>query len=282
MQASLIQHYPFNSPSSLGVEVKPLAFLWEKAEKSGQVHRAEFYQFLWIRGGELRLMLDFRELCLRAEEALLIAPGQVVRYHLEEQSEGFSVLFVPEFLGEAHSDRPLLQQILRASLSGEQGVSLRGLPIAGLLAQLDCELAREASFEQLIIARSCLRILLAELARSLPNAIGRGGELAGRFFDLVEEEHRRLHQIQDYLQRLGVMEKPLTQAVRQAVGRTPKVYLDQRRLLEAKRYLVYSELSIKEIAYQLGFDEPTNFNKFFRKHAGLTPLDFRAAQVVRG
>ena len=57
---------------------------------------------------------------------------------------------------------------------------------------------------------------------------------------------------------------------------SPKAYLHQRRLLEIKCYLVYSELSVKEIAYALGFDEPTNFNKFFRKHTGMSPLEFRA------
>ena len=74
------------------------------------------------------------------------------------------------------------------------------------------------------------------------------------------------------------MEKQLAGAVRQAVGMTPKAYLDQRRLLEAKRLLSFSDLSIKEVAYGLGFDEPTNVNKFFRKHAGLSPGDFRLAQ----
>ena len=75
------------------------------------------------------------------------------------------------------------------------------------------------------------------------------------------------------------MEKQLASAVRQAVGMTPKAYLDQRRLLEAKRLLSFSELSIKEVAFKLGFDEPTNFNKFFRKHADLSPGDFRLAQI---
>lgn len=57
---------------------------------------------------------------------------------------------------------------------------------------------------------------------------------------------------------------------------SPKAYLDHRRLLEIKRYLVYSERSVEEIAYALGFDEPTNLNKFFRKHSGMSSLEFRA------
>lgn len=100
--------------------------------------------------------------------------------------------------------------------------------------------------------------------------------LTKRFVDEVEAQHHTLYNVQDYLKRLGVPEKQLARALQQTLGMSHKAYLDQRRLLEIKRYLVCSELSVKEIAYALGFDEPTNFNKFFRKHAGMSPLEFRA------
>nr|WP_311471449.1 AraC family transcriptional regulator [uncultured Porphyromonas sp.] len=278
MTQPTIQRYPFNSPSSLGLEVKPLTFLSEKAEKASAIHRADFYLLLWVEEGRLSLSLDFEDVCIRDEEALLISPGQVVRFYLDSLPKGFAVLFVPEFVGEATSDIRLLHQLLGASLRGYKVSSLHGLPIPGLMHQLMRELTAQESVYQLIIARSCLRILLAEVARRLPREAEGGGELAGRFFAAVEEHHHHLHNIQDYQRLLGVMEKQLAGAVRQAVGMTPKAYLDQRRLLEAKRLLSFSDLSIKEVAYGLGFDEPTNFNKFFRKHAGLSPGDFRLAQ----
>lgn len=277
-QSDTIQQYQFNSPANLGIEVKPFDFLWEKAEKATQTHRADFYQLLWVSQGTLRLSLDFEDVRLCDEDALLISPGQVVRFDLGTLPQGFAVLFVPEFLGEATSDTPLLHQLLGASLRGYKVSALHGLPIAGLLHQLSAELKQPADSYQAIVSRSCLRILLAEVVRRLPSEASGGGELAERFFDAVEQHYQRLYSVQDYQQKLGVPEKPLAAAIRRAVGMTPKAYIDQRRLLEVKRLLAFSDRSIKEIAFTLGFDEPTNFNKFFRKHVGLAPQAFRQAQ----
>lgn len=275
----LIPKYGFNSPTTLGIEVKPLSFIREKAEKAGVIHRANFYQLLWVERGRLSLTLDFEDVCLTDEEALLISPGQVVRFGTDGLPSGFAILFVPEFVGEATTDLQLLHQLLGASLRGYKVSSLLGLPIHTLIEGLRHACSETESMYQLIIVRSYLRILLSEVARRLPREASGGSRLAELFFQAVEEHLHQPYTIQDYQQQLGVMEKPLASAVRQAVGLTPKAYLDQRRLLEAKRLLSFSDLSIKEVAFTLGFDEPTNFNKFFRKHAGLSPGDFRLRQI---
>lgn len=160
-------------------------------------------------------------------------------------------------------------------------ISLEGLPIGGLIKQLICELSRPSDPYQDVVSRSCLRILLAEIARRVidtsPNKTSR---LAERFFDLVEEHYQSLYHVQDYLPLLSTQEKPLSQVVRATVGLSPKVYIDHRRILEAKRLLAYSPVSVKEIGFVLGFDEPTNFNKFFRKHCGQSPNEFRRSLCI--
>jgi len=67
----------------------------------------------------------------------------------------------------------------------------------------------------------------------------------------------------------------LNQATSKVLDKSPKELIDDRILLEAKRLLVYGNKSIKEIAFQLGFEEPTNFIKYFRKHIDKTPMEFR-------
>ncbi len=206
MPHPIITQYPFNHSSSIGVEAKSLEFLWEKADMTNGIHRADFYHFIWVKGGELCLMVDFEELRLKEEDAFLIAPGQVCQFHLyphlHSRPEGYSLLFVPEFLGESTTDTQLLHQLLNSNPLARKAISLQQLPIAGLLQQLLCELDRENDNYQLIIARSCLRILLAEVARRLPDERGKSNELAQRFFNEVEEHHHRWYNVSD-LQHTG-------------------------------------------------------------------------------
>lgn len=74
--------------------------------------------------------------------------------------------------------------------------------------------------------------------------------------------------------------KSLTAACKQTSGATPKQLIAQRLTLEAKRLLAHSKQSVHQIAFSLGFNEPTNFIKFFKKYTALTPRQFRTAQKL--
>lgn len=274
MADTTIKNYSFK-PSSIGIEVKNLDFLWEKDGGTARVHRTDFYHFIWVEEGELLMTIDFEPLTLRRDDAFLIAPGQVCLFDLSSRPQAYSILFVPEFLGEATTDARLLRRVIGANPLKKRIIPLQGLPISEVIRQLICELTNAPDEFQNIVVRSCLRILLAEVARRIPHGTMDTPCLAERFLDEVERQFHRLCNVGDYAKLLSTGEKPLAAAIRQATGLTPKTYIDRRRVLEAKRLLVYSKRSVKEIGFALGFDEPTNFNKFFRKHCGISPNDFR-------
>jgi len=82
-----------------------------------------------------------------------------------------------------------------------------------------------------------------------------------KFYNAVEQHFKENRNTEFYVNLLGVNEKVLSKEMKNLTGNTPKIYIDSRIILEAKRLLSYSDLSVKEIGYELGFDEPTNFNK---------------------
>jgi AraC family transcriptional activator of pobA len=96
---------------------------------------------------------------------------------------------------------------------------------------------------------------------------------------LVEENFRKERQIGFYAGRLAMTSDRLNDHVKRATGVTAGHLIRQRVLTEAKRDLVFTGRAIHEIAYELGFADPSHFARFFRKQTGMTPQDFRAAQL---
>lgn len=95
------------------------------------------------------------------------------------------------------------------------------------------------------------------------------------FKDLLEVQFKEQKQVNSYSGQLSVTEKRLNQATSKVLGKTPKQMIDERVMLEAKRLLAHTNESIKEIGFALGFEEPTNFIKYFKKHHNTTPVEFR-------
>jgi AraC-like DNA-binding protein len=95
------------------------------------------------------------------------------------------------------------------------------------------------------------------------------------FMDLLEKNYNRLKTVGDYTPQLHISEKRLGQATKKVLGKPPKEIINDRVLLEAKRLLVYTNLSIKETGQSLGFEDPAYFVRYFKKKTGTTPIEFR-------
>ena len=104
---------------------------------------------------------------------------------------------------------------------------------------------------------------------------GPHAQLVGRFRDAVERRFRSQASIIDYAELLGVTAKQLRAACLKVAGKSPLQLIRQRTLLEARRLLIYSNMTIAEIGYSLGFDDPAYFSRFFSSEAGLSPRGFR-------
>lgn len=263
------------------IEVKDLRFVKELPKLLGQPHKATFYQIIWITEGEATFRIDFRDITVKSNEILVISAGQVCKFDTKSDYSGKIILFTGTFFTITELDSNFLytSEILNP-VSLNKTVPICPQLAGNLTALLDGELKHPVDKFQTGIAQSLLRILLFETERQLAanyspltNNIGR------KFYNVVEEYFKENRNAEFYVNLLGVNEKNLSKEVKALTGKTPKIYIDLRTILEAKRLLSYSSLTIKEVGFELGFDEPTNFNKYFRKHTGVTPVQFRDSTV---
>ena len=96
-----------------------------------------------------------------------------------------------------------------------------------------------------------------------------------QFRQQLEHHFRQKHSVQEYAELLKVSSKTLTRSVYDVARTTPFKMIHARIALEARRLLEYSDMKIKEIGYEVGFDDPSNFVKFFKRQTGNMPTYYR-------
>jgi AraC-like DNA-binding protein len=99
-----------------------------------------------------------------------------------------------------------------------------------------------------------------------------------KLFQLMEINYKECRTADFYAEQIGLTAKRINEILRERTGYTISQLLYQLLLIEAKREIYHNRFSIKEIAYHLGFSDQSYFARFFKKHTGFTPEQFREAQ----
>ncbi|MGY0034660.1 helix-turn-helix domain-containing protein [Pedobacter sp. NJ-S-72] len=83
-----------------------------------------------------------------------------------------------------------------------------------------------------------------------------------------------------YANKLFISERKLQMASMAVLGKSPKELINEQIILETKRLLIHASMSVKEVGYNLGFEEPTNFTKFFKSQTGVSPTQFKEDRLL--
>lgn len=248
--------------------------------------RLHSYMITLFTRGSGRHIVDFASYPYREKTMLFVAENQVHQWEIHPDNDAYVLAFSKEFLYRSGQDRDILETyrifdftLQSPILSLADDDYRRFLTLFGEL-QTEFSLEAADAFKQEIY-RNLLRtiLLLAERIKQQeapPVAITPYREFT-RFRERVESDFPRTRNVQDYATALGYSPKKLNQITQQVLSKNAKLFVDERVILEIKRLLIHTDLSIKEIADQTGFDEPTNLIKFFKRYTGQTPLAFRDA-----
>ena len=276
---STIPKYDFtNRKTDFGVEIVPLhRILIKRQEISQQVHRLGFYQILIFTKGKGRHHVDFNTIDYSDNTIIPVATGQVQQYEIDPQNnaDGYAVLFTPEFLIKEEVDYRFLYEyiIFNHTL---QPVALKSTPaIMSILESMLEDQNNPDAFDQSIMLRNQLKNLLILIEREKRNTTDivcdASLDLYLKFRKKLEEELSYKLRVSDFCESLNATPKQINAAIKLFTSNTAKQFIEERVILEAKRLLTYSGMSIKEIAYSIGFEDPANFTKYFKARTDMSP-----------
>jgi AraC family transcriptional regulator, transcriptional activator of pobA len=244
------------------------------------VHRHDYDELFFFATGSGTHMIDLEQRAVASPGMHLVGAGQV--HQLSRSADMHAV--VVQFGTEALLGRGAT---VRAELFARVGrpcaVLLDEARIAeaqGLVASIERELQRRGPVMAEVVAGylDILLITCAQWVREQATAAAPQPDEhdpVRRFQELVEQGYLHERQVAHYADRLALSADRLNDLVRKRLGRTASSVIHERLLLEARRLLLHSELSIKEVGYALNLQDPAYFARWFRKADGRSPAEYR-------
>lgn len=246
--------------------------------------RLRKYVLAWCSKGTLTAVVDEKELKLKEHEVLTITSGQIHYFKDFRKAEGFILEFTVDFFCKNDNDIELIfHNGLFCHFDLNEVIKIPGHGIIQTQLELIKEELRLKPYQHYISIHSRIELILVEINRA---KVQRGDEiwkpdaLFLKFLETVRANFDKNYSLADISRNLGTTEAKLNEQSKLHTGRTAQNVIYGLVASEAKRLLTYQNLTVKEVAYQLGFNDPFYFSNFFKKHTGLSPKSYQSKYAL--
>ena len=273
-----------NSDNTLRFEIQALE--WMETQRSfwnGAAEKLSHFEVIWIRKGTGLLEVDGQEHKLTENTIFCISPGHTRKCNMEPIPEGYYISFTLEFIqlsegytgGSAWLNRYTNSSNI-TTIAIDDEVQ-RELDV--IVHKMKCEFSNYYN-RRLEVLKGLLNIFVIYLSRILkdpcPDVLQtRETELLNKFTELLKKNFIAKKMVSDYAGDLCVTSNYLNRIVKKTTGYTASHHIQQQIILEAKRQAMSFSTSMKQTAYNLGFDNLSHFSKFFKHNCGMNFTDFK-------
>lgn len=279
----------FNSekPNNSGIEIITIESLNKRKNdidnSPEKAHQVAFNMIVFYTEGESKQLVDFIWHTVKKNTIIHLSKGQINAFQLTNELKGFIILFTEDYLKKQINALPK-NEIIRL-FNSQLFSPIIEVPSDSNVEQYIHLFAKEyfnssENYNQENIYSSLHTIIFSKLERLKQYQtfhLKRSDKL-NKFLDfksLLETHFSKSRNADFYAEKLNITYKHLNTICKDIISLTAKQFIDEFIVLEAKRLLVNSEIKSTELAYSLGFEEPTNFVKYFKKHTGFTPNQFK-------
>ena len=245
-------------------------------------HAHNLIEIIWAVSGKCNLKVDMQTYSPKGDQVFGIMPHQRHQFTADSNAQGyiirFNELFLQEYNSVYHADL-LLVLIQSANVSYSEEIRHEMKAIMDKLIQ---EYSQQQIYSSDILSRylNILFIHMSRQSRAVPsnNQQTHNIRQAKRFIQLIDQHFKAHKKVSEFADIMCVTPSYLNEAIKKTTGYTAGHHIRQRVILEAKRYAAYSDSSMKEVAWDLGFTDICYFSKLFKKETGYNFTDFKKRQ----
>ena len=234
--------------------------------------RLPCFSIFWFTTDACINYIDFESYPIRQGFIYLLAPGQIFSL-LGKRPKGYFIFFSGDFFepGDEHL-RILFNPFINEAVEINKDMA------SDLEHLFNMMIREKQAANNYSILHAFVKLILLQLYRISPTYTLFPDTKENRFiklFDLIEKNYKKQRSTTFYTSQIGLTPKRLNQILKQKLNITLTQILHNLLLHEAKREIIFSNKSIKQIAHDLGFNEQAYFSRFFKKQTGMTPENFR-------
>jgi AraC-like DNA-binding protein len=268
--------------TSLGFQVKsfyPDESFDKKAKDLG-AHRDDHYLFFLLKRGNGSLTIDWQQVNMGAGQLFYILPAQVHHHIRTRAAEGWFLAVDTSMVP------PECRDVFEGKLDLQLPCTLNPTLLRQFTSLLTVLQQRYAENNNARLRIPAMHALLQSFVTMAAGSyddvpatnqlLSRPAELCRQFKRLMAENIRTIKSPATYSNRLNVSLSYLNQSVKSMTGLPVRYWIQQEILVEAKRLLYHTQFNVKQIAYELGYEDAAYFSRFFRRSAGMSALAFRA------
>ncbi len=239
------------------------------------------FQILFLKNGSAAVQLDDRQHKLATGQILMLPQMCIHGFKFSANAEGHVLTLAYPLLDKLTRQMEDRLPALHNPCMHKLGKDEDSLHIKSAFSALDREYRKNAPYRNPLIESLLATILIwlsrhsLSYAQEQPKKITRGSRHFTQFSHLLEEGYVHHYPVAHYADALGITSAHLNVLCRRTVDKSALEMLHERLMLEARRNLVYTSMTISQVSYAIGFSDPAYFTRFFKREAGVSPKEFR-------
>lgn len=245
-------------------------------------HQLSFYNIIFFTEGEGKHFIDFNWFPVQKNTLVYLTKDQINAFDFSGNLNGFCILFTEDYFAKCFANLPkdFVYRLFNPQLFSPILHIPKHAEFAKYFNLIKTEFSKKTAFNQATIIQSLFVILISKAEQYKQEQTFHIKDdskilLFQKFMILLENQFSKSRNADYYAKEIAISYKHLNTICKALVNKTAKQVINDFVILQAKRKLINSTIKSTTLGYKLGFEDPTNFTKYFKKNTGLTPKQFK-------